>query len=70
MLKVTLILFILSAIAKVLIKVLYSSLDPLEKAAVALKKDYLPTRITVATIIWILLLVAAVVCLIITIVQW
>lgn len=70
MLKVTIILFILAAIAKVIIKVLAESLTPLEKAAVALKKDYMPTRILVSTFIWILLTAAAVVCLIITIIQW
>lgn len=70
MLKVTIILFILAIITKVIIKVLAESMTPLEKAAVALKEDYMPKRILVSTFIWILLNVAAVVCLIITIVKW
>lgn len=70
MLKVTIILFILAIITKVIIKVLAESMTPLEKAVVALKKDYMPKRILVSTFIWILLNAAAVVCLIITIIKW
>lgn len=70
MLKVTIILFILAIITKVIIKVLAESMTPLEKAATALRKDYMPKRILVSIFIWILLNTAAVVCLIITIVKW
>lgn len=70
MLKTTLILFILSVITKIITKVLIENMTPLEKAACNLKKDYLPRRVMIASLTWFLITFAAIVCLIITIVQW
>lgn len=74
MLKVTIILFILMIVTKVICRVLINSLSRAEKISIAMGRamnyNYIPTRISVASIILALLFVATVVCGIITVIQW
>lgn len=74
MLKVTIILFILMIATKVVCRVLVNSLSRAEKISIAmsraLDRNYMPIRISVASIVLTLLFVATVVCGIITVIQW
>lgn len=74
MLKVTIILFILMIATKVVCKVLVNSLSRAEKISIAmsraLDRNYMPIRISIASIILTLLFVATVICGIITVIQW
>lgn len=74
MLKVTIILFILMIATKVVCRVLVNSLSRAEKISIAmsraLDRNYMPIRISIASIIFTLLFVATVICGIITVIQW
>lgn len=74
MLKVTIILFILMIATKVVCRVLVNSLSRAEKISIAMSRalnyNYMPIRISIASIILTLLFVATVICGLITVIQW
>lgn len=69
MLKITLILAILSAIVFFIMRVIGAGMSTEEKVRAGLFRDY-PLRLCVSAIIWMLLVLATIVCTIITIIKW
>lgn len=69
MIKITLILFIIAIILKFVLKVMAHNISTEEAVNVYVNKQY-PIRIIVASYLWLLDIIATIVCLIITIIQW
>lgn len=69
MIKTTVLLFILTLIAHGICKIVGASMDVEEKLIATIRNEY-PTRFIISVIAFYILLIAFVVCLIITIVTW
>ena len=69
MLKITIILWILTGVCKIVVKLMGNGMSGLEKLDAQLN-HVLPNRIWILTALYVLLFIAAIVCTILTVIGW